>query len=190
MASSPELKIVGGANGSGKTTYALEYASQCNISYLGADEIAKRLSPNNVAAAQVEAGRIFLHELKNRISGSESFVVETTLSGLGLRRSIKVARRNGFSLSIVYLYLDSPEVCIARISERVLKGGHHVPDADVRRRFHRSISNFWHIYRSMADNWVLLYNSGDRLQDVALGSDELVTVHDSHEFRRFLALVS
>ncbi|HYW81401.1 MAG TPA: hypothetical protein VE890_17585, partial [Thermoguttaceae bacterium] len=74
--------------------------------------------------------------------GSESLVIETTLSGVGFRRTLAEASRQGFMTSIVYLYVSSPDTCIARVRERVRKGGHDVPDEDVRRRFWRSLTNF------------------------------------------------
>ena len=53
---------------------------------------------------------------------------------------------------------QKPEVCIARIAARVRRGGHYIPDADVRRRYTRSKKNFWNLYAPMVDYWTLLYN--------------------------------
>ena len=46
----------------------------------------------------------------------------------------------------------------ARIAARVRKGGHYIPDADVRRRYTRSKKNFWDMYAPIVDYWTLLYN--------------------------------
>ncbi len=90
---------------------------------------------------------------------------------------------------MAYVFLESADACSARVTERVRKGGHHVPNADVRRRFTRSVVNFWTIYREMADNWVLLYNGAGQLQDVAAGSNQYVTVRDTTLLKDFMTIV-
>jgi len=181
--------IVAGANGTGKTTFALEYVAQHGVAYLGADAIAETLSPGNALSVRFQAGRQFLAMVNDRLDGRDSFVIETTLSGIGIRRTLEKARRSQFAISIVYLYLDSPTFCISRIEERVRKGGHHVPDEDVRRRFSRSIGNFWSVYREMAENWVVIYNATGQVQDVVAGSHAQFTVRDTTLFADFLKLI-
>lgn len=189
-AANKELIIVAGANGTGKTTFALEFVANYGVEYLGADRIAEELSPGDVTRARFQAGKEFILRVNERLNGSKSFVIETTLSGVGMKRTIELARRFDFSISIIYLYLDSPDLCISRVSQRVRKGGHHVPQADVRRRFVRSITNFWNVYRQMADNWVIVYNAMTQSQDVATGSKDQVAVRDSNQYCKFLNLVS
>ena len=58
-----------------------------------------------------------------------------------------------------FLWVKSVDVALSRVRERVLKGGHDVPEAVVRRRFGRSISNFFSEYRRLADSWYLFDNS-------------------------------
>jgi len=71
----------------------------------------------------------------------------------------------------------------------VRKGGHLVPEADIRRRFLRAIANFWTIYREMAENWVLLYNGDTAIQDVAGGSRDRMTIREPTTFATFLDFV-
>ena len=85
MASSKEIVIVAGPNGSGKTTFALEYVAQFGLPYLSADAIAEELAPKNALSARFQAGRRFLAQVNDRLKGSESFLIETTLSGIGFR---------------------------------------------------------------------------------------------------------
>ncbi|MEL6898874.1 MAG: hypothetical protein AAFP90_22470 [Planctomycetota bacterium] len=82
--------------------------------------------------------------------------------------------------------MDSVDVRIARVAERVRKGCHHVPEADVRRRYVRSMENFWTLYRDFADSWVMLYNGGSQIQDVAVGSRQEVTIRDETLHKIFL----
>ncbi len=118
-------------------------------------------------------------------TGSDSFVVESTLSGRTFQRTLKNAKAAGFEITIVYLFLDSADSCVDRVKERVQKGGHDVPEVDVRRRFTRSLRNFWNLYRPLADHWLLIYNSGNQPQDVAVGTATDVSIRDAELFSQF-----
>jgi len=189
VAELPQLLIVGGPNGSGKTTLALEYADELALPYIGADAIAATLNPPNPAAAQIAAAREFIRAIEERVSQKKSFVCESTLSGLTMRNFVASARDAGYTISMAFLIVDSADVCVARVAARVRAGGHNVPEADIRRRFERSIRNFWTIYRELADNWVLLYNGMTTLQDIAVGAGTQTAIRNSELFSAFLDLV-
>jgi predicted ABC-type ATPase len=178
-----------GPNGSGKTTLAIEYAVEFGLPYVGADAIAATLNPTNPAAAQMAAGRLFIQTLEEYRSQETSFVCESTLSGLTMRNFIASAQKNAYSIDIAFLFVDSADACVARVAERVRKGGHNVPESDIRRRFTRSLVNFWHIYRELADNWVLIYNGMTTMQDVATGSRHQTTIRNQELYSAYLALV-
>lgn len=177
--------IVGGANGVGKTTFALEYSYRHDCLYLGADAIAEELAPDAPALVPVAAGQELLCRLATALEGQESFLLESTLAGRTLQHTIANARKTGFVITIMYLFLDSPDMCVDRVQRRVQKGGHFVPESDIRRRFFRSIHNFWRLYRPLADRWLLVYNSWNRPLDVAVGSAESMTVRDTELYAVF-----
>ncbi len=183
-----ELIIVGGANGVGKTTFALEYSSRHDCLYLGADAIAEELAPDAPERVPVAAGQELLRRQATALESQESFVLESTLAGRTLQHTIRDARDAGFGISIMYLFLDSPDWCVERVDERVQKGGHFVPEADIRRRFLRSIRNFWRLYRPLANHWVLVYNSDNQPLDVAAGTAEDVSVRDVELYAVFTRL--
>ena len=114
--------------------------------------------------------------------------MESTLSGRSFRNRILAASKNDYDVTIVFVFVDSVDVCIARVAERVRKGGHDVPKADIRRRYVRSMRNFWALYRELADSWVVLYNGGSQIQDVAVGSRREVTIRDAFLHEHFLTL--
>ena len=180
-----ELIIVGGANGAGKTTFATEYSSRYQCLYLGADAIAIELAPDAPDGVAVAAGEELMRRVAAALAGQQRIVLESTLAGRTLRHVIRNAREGGFEITIVYLFLDSPDTCVERVHERVLKGGHSVPEADIRRRFLRSIGNFWRLYRPLADHWLLVYNSGNQPLDVAAGTTEDVSVRDDELYAMF-----
>lgn len=95
-------------------------------------------------------------------------------------------RANGYAITVIFVFLASPDVCVARVRERVRKGGHHVPDADVRRCFYRSKRNFWDVYRFKADRWKLYHNTAEGFRLVAVGEREAYRVSDESLFNRFI----
>ena len=181
--------VVGGPNGSGKTTFAEEYVSRHHCTYLGADAIAAELSPGNPMLAQLAAGREVLLRINQALAGVESFIAESTLAGRTFQHIFRSGRNAGFTITVVYLFMDSPDTCVERVNERVQKGGHPVPEVDIRRRFTRSLLNFWNLYRPLADHWVLIYNAGSQPQDVALGTASDMSVRDAELYEEFQRLI-
>ncbi len=179
------MLIVGGPNGAGKTTVALAYADELHLPYVGADAIAASLNPTDPARAQVAASREFIGTLAELQANRTSFVCESTLSGRTLQRFIAASQDHGYLVDIAFLFVDSADMCVARVAERVRKGGHSVPELDIRRRFNRAVRKFWTIYRLLADNWVLLYNGMTTLQDVAVGSKDHLIIRDPALFSAF-----
>jgi predicted ABC-type ATPase len=181
-----ELLIVGGPNGAGKSTFVAEYLQQHPRPYLCADLIATEFPHLDELARQIESGREFLHRIETHLAGGDSFIIESTLSGRTLRKFLLRAQNSGFSISMVFVYLDSPLTCVDRVRQRVRRGGHHVPTADVHRRFNRSCANFWHIYRKIADTWAVYYNAGSEFVEDAFGQSDVFAVCEDELFRRLL----
>ena len=88
------------------------------------------------------------------------FAFESTLSGLVYLNRLKRWKSSGYYIEISYLRLSSPQLGIRRIAARVKQGGHHVPRADVLRRFKRGWLNFQRYYCTLADAWAVYDNSG------------------------------
>lgn len=156
-AKKPVIYLIGGCNGAGKTTFAREFLPKevkC-LRFLNADEIARGLSPFAPGAASVQAARILLGEIRASLARKETFALESTLSGRTYASILKRAKKSGYQIRLHYLFLPNPNLAIARVKERVSKGGHHVPSADVRRRYHRSLRNFLSHYAPLSNQWAL-----------------------------------
>jgi len=163
--------IVAGPNGAGKTTFAHEYLQKeahCP-DFVNVDLIAAGLSPFNPQRAAIRAGKIMLSEIERRVRKGESFAFETTLSGRGYIRSIPEWRRAGYRVRLIFLILPDAETAIERVAARVAQGGHHVADADVRRRFKSGQRNFEEVYRDLVDKWERYDNSGPIPQLISEG---------------------
>ena len=151
--SKPEMLIVGGPNGAGKSTLAMKYANTFKIEYIGADKIAHEICPEDPFSVRIRAGERFINEINSLIDTSESFAAETTLAGKTFDQFIHRARHQGYQVTIVFVFLDSDELCVRRVARRVAKGGHLVPEADIRRRFRRSSDVVLRISGASIENW-------------------------------------
>lgn len=161
------LYIVAGANGSGKTTFALNFASANNLDFINADEIAKEYDPKDLQKYKITAGKVFFQRVKKKLAQNDSFILETTLSGKYLAKVIDKAKKKNFFVSLIYLYLDNNTENILRVKNRVLAGGHNVPEIDIKRRYKRSKRLFLTLYRDLVDEWSMFYNGDDKFELIA-----------------------
>ncbi|HOY59695.1 MAG TPA: hypothetical protein PK640_16370 [Verrucomicrobiota bacterium] len=153
----PSIYVIAGCNGAGKTTFAMEFLPKevkC-LRFLNADEIARGLSPLKPSAGAVRAARLLLTEVDECLRCRETFALETTLSGKTYIRLFRRARELGYEIELHYLWLSSPAQAIARVRLRVRQGGHHVPAADIRRRFKRSLLHLLDDYLPLATRWAV-----------------------------------
>ncbi|ESQ74197.1 hypothetical protein [Asticcacaulis sp. AC402] len=156
--------FIAGPNGAGKTTFALEYLPGEGVrNFLNADMIAAGISPLEPERVAVTAGRLFLDKIEACIVSGEDFAFETTLSGRGYLRLINRLRSAGWQVELHYLALLSVNLSIARVRERVAHGGHSIPEADIQRRFPRSLHNLLYFYRMAVDRCVCRVSTDDRI---------------------------
>ncbi|MCE5360426.1 zeta toxin family protein [Candidatus Igneacidithiobacillus taiwanensis] len=161
----PERKviIIAGPNGAGKTTFAREFLpneAACPV-FVNADLIAAGLAPFAPETAAVRAGRLMLAELDRHFRAGESFAFETTLSGRTYLRHIRQWQQAGYWVELIFLRLNHADEAVARVRQRVLQGGHNIPEALIRRRFTAGLENFHRHYAPVADAWVLYDNAGE-----------------------------
>lgn len=156
--SHPTITLIGGPNGAGKTTFAKQFLPAVGVmEFLNADSLAAGLSPLDPPLAATRAARLLLSRWKELVAQKVSFAFESTLSGRTYARMIREAKSKGYRLQLTYLYLDTVQLSIRRVRERVKKGGHDVPITDLKRRFLPSLRNFFELYLPLADQ-ALLYN--------------------------------
>ncbi len=155
------LYIIAGANGSGKTTLAEVLLKEKNLEFLNADNIAKEICPEKIDSVPISAGKIYFKRLKEYFKKEQAFAVESTLSGNNIVRIINSAKKQNYKIILVYSFLPTCAMCIERVGKRVKNGGHNVPEEDIVRRYYKSITKFWNIYRLLVDEWAIFYNGFD-----------------------------
>ncbi|MDD4592111.1 MAG: zeta toxin family protein [Parabacteroides sp.] len=169
----PYLYIIAGCNGAGKTTASftiLPEMLKCK-EFVNSDEIAKGLSPFNASniAVAVEASRIMYKRVKELISISETFAMETTLATRSVVNLIREAQREGYFVTLLFFWLNTPELAIERVKMRVAAGGHDIPEQTIRRRYDAGIHNLFELYIPICDYWMITDNSMSPMQIIATG---------------------
>jgi predicted ABC-type ATPase len=158
----PTVIVLGGINGAGKTTSSRRLlADRLKLrSFVNADDIARGLNAFAPELAAFEAGRVMLQRLEELSKAKQDFAFESTLAGKGYVRFLRDLRSEGYRVEVYYFFLPSVEDAVRRVAERVVRGGHHIPEETIRTRYHRSIGNFWSLYRPLADEWYVFDNRG------------------------------
>ena len=157
----PKLFIISGCNGAGKTTASftiLPDLLQIN-EFVNADEIARGLSPFQPEKVSIEAGKIMLKRIQDLLSQKKDFAFKTTLSSRSIVGLIKNAKQQGYTVTLIYYWLDNVELAVERVQIRVAEGGHAIPTDTIVRRYYAGINNFIKIYNHLADHWFLIDNS-------------------------------
>lgn len=187
----PRLYILAGCNGSGKTTASytlLPELFNCR-EFVNSDEFAKSLSPFDPSAASVTASRYMLTKINYLLDRYEDFCIETTLATRSLLGIIQKAKEMGYTVTLFYFWLNSPNLAISRVQARVKAGGHLITDDVVRRRYVMGLLYFFTVYKDVCDRWTLADNSESPFTVVAEGFAGVVTVNEPDKYNKIWNLV-
>ncbi len=166
--SNPNLVMVAGPNGAGKSTVADFLITNRSIdSYINADVIARGMAASGEQSSEISAGKVLLQVLHDALSRRQSIAFESTMSGLGWKKLIRNAKAAGYTATICYIAVSSPEISIERVAARVALGGHDIPVETIRRRYVKSLTRSLNEYRYLVDYWYFFDNSGDSAQLIA-----------------------
>ena len=175
--------IISGCNGAGKTTASytlLPEMLECS-QYVNSDEFAKGLSPFDPGSVAVQASRLMLLRIRYLLKRKEDFSIETTLATRSLLKMVADAQAEGYTVTLLYFWLNSPDLAVARVKARVAAGGHNIPEETVRRRYRVGLSYFFKDYAPLCDRWILADNSKVPFRVIAEGYKDDVTVVKDHE---------
>lgn len=140
--------------------------------FVNADEIARGLSPFQPEKVAIEAGRIMLQRIDELLKKQEDFAIETTLATKSYVQTIKKAKEKGYYITLIYFWLNSPELAVARVERRVTEGGHHIPEEVIRRRYKKGIQNLFQLFMPICNYWIIIDNSQKPYILVAEGQED------------------
>ncbi len=182
LSRTPVCHIVAGANGSGKSTFALHYLPRyatC-LAFVNPDLIALGLSPFDPTQAALTAGRLVLERIAALSADRKDFGFETTLSGRGYLAVLRKLKAAGYRLHLYYLWTPDCDLLVARIRQRVATGGHNVPERDVRRRYARSLSHVRE-HAALMDK-IRLFDTSGWFPVLVYEKNGDVLIHDDERF--------
>jgi predicted ABC-type ATPase len=186
----PRLFIISGCNGSGKTTASYSVLPElldC-AEFVNSDEFAKSLAPFNPEKASVSASRYMLLKIRYLFERKQDFCIETTLATRFLLKMIRNAQEAGYYVTIVYFWLSSPELAIARVKARVEAGGHNIKEETIRRRYSRGLYYLFRDFIPLCDHWILTDNSTDPATAIADGTKNSVHISDEEKYEKILRM--
>ncbi len=150
----PNLYVFAGVNGAGKSSIAGAAFRGRGADYYNPDEAARELKTANPGLDQVQANSVAWHRgrelLERAIADGLDFAFETTLGASTIPKLLIDAARQGIAVRVWYVGLATPELHIARVRERVARGGHDIPEEAIRRRFEHSRLNLIQMLPALA----------------------------------------
>lgn len=163
----PQVWIVAGPNGSGKTTFTRRHLIG-RLSVVNPDEIAREIDPSRPETPEValRAGREAIARRRQLVAAKASFAIETTFSGNSELAFMRAAKASGYKVNLIFVATASPLVSAGRVAGRVEDGGHFVSRRDIERRYYRSLENLAEGV-ALADRAWLIDNSSKRPRLVA-----------------------
>lgn len=187
----PRLYIISGCNGAGKTTasYSLLPEMLDCSEFVNSDEFAKGLSPFDPSKAAIQASRFMLMKIRYLLKKQQDFAIETTLATRTLLKTVRMAQSAGYTVTLLYFWLNSPELAIERVRARVEAGGHNIPEETIRRRYQVGIYYFFTHYAPVCERWILADNSQIPFRVIAEGSkDELINIKDEEIYTKIRSI--
>ena len=183
----PRLYIISGCNGAGKTTASytmLPEMLDCS-EFVNSDEFAKGLSPFNPEKASIQASRYMIMKIRYLLKRQQDFGIETTLATRTLLKTIRMAQNAGYTVTLLYFWLNSPDLAVERVAARVGTGGHDIPEETIRRRYRVGIDYFFHDYAPICERWILADNSQIPFRVIAEGSrNDIINIRDEETYEQ------
>jgi predicted ABC-type ATPase len=166
----PYLYIIAGPNGAGKSTAISFFKTNeyidFDIPYLNPDVISLQLKQQHPDISNFEIDQIASDRRNELIRSGQSLIIESNLATEASYALMDGVRRRNFKVVLFFICLLAPELCIWRVHDRVLKGGHDVPEEIIIHRYKNSIN----LLRSKIidfDNGYLFDNSGQTIRLIA-----------------------
>lgn len=136
MSSSPDLYLVAGPNGAGKTTFYERVLTTTGLDFINADQIAAFHWPGDEVAHAYDAAAEAAAVRERYIADRRSFITESVFSHAPKVDLVARAVEAGYRVHLRVLIVPV-DLSVARVSQRVVEGGHEAPEAKIRQRHQR-----------------------------------------------------
>ena len=142
-ADQPILLVLAGSNGAGKSTFYDLYLSRLGLLFVNADLIARLLDPDDPLRVNYEAAQVAEVVRRDLVATRQSFCMETVFSDPAGDKVqfLREAQLAGYVIVLLFVRLSDPALSLARVMQRVTRGGHDVPDEKLAARFERTRGN-------------------------------------------------
>lgn len=183
----PVCAVLAGINGAGKSSSAdpiLRVGMRVPV-FVNPDTIARGLNSFDPEGQAVKAGRVVVEHLRELAKARKSFAFETTLAGRTYASWLGELLAAGYTTHMFYYWLDSADAAVRRVADRVRAGGHHIPEATIRRRYARSVSNFLNLFRPVLTTWQVYDNSDAKARMIAFNNGFFDTVLEPERWDLF-----
>ena len=124
-----------------------------------------------------------LLKIRYLLKRGEDFAIETTLATRTLLKTAKMAQAAGYTVTLLYFWLNSPDLAVERVRARVEAGGHNIPEETIRRRYNTGIYYFFNLYAPICERWILADNSQIPFRVIAEGSKtDVINIRDEQTY--------
>src|ERR1035437_799142 len=111
-----------------------------------------------------------LGRIKELINQNIDFAFETTLATKSYANLIREVQTKGYFVTLLFLWLKTPELAVKRVKERVRFGGHNIQEEVIYRRYKAGIANLSKLYIPVCDYWIIVDNSISPFKIIAEGN--------------------
>ena len=176
--------VIGGVNGVGKSSLSgLLSAESTELGIIiDTDKLGLKYGGDRIKGGKEAVGLI-----NKCLERGITFTQETTLSGVRTLKTIRRAKELGYYIKLYYIGVDSCEESLLRIANRVRKGGHDIPDGDVKRRFEKRFEDLCRVLPYC--NEVKLFDNENGFEEVAAYQNGQLTPIGSHKPRWLCGLL-
>lgn len=185
----PLAVFYGGTNGSGKSTLRGEYQDVTIEFHIDPDRIARTLNPQDPRSVDMAAGKKAVEFFNLALATSQPFTMESTLTGKSIIGRMQKARDAGFYIELRYVGLESADLNVSRVAERVAKGGHNIDEGVIRRRYDDSRENLAAATK-IANRVVIWDNSGPKADLCATITEGMLEIRAGHRLPEWIADVA
>ena len=157
---------------------------------MNSDEFAKHLSPFAPESAYITASRMMMMKIGYLFDRRADFCLETTLATRSLIKMVRKAQEQGYFVTVLYFWLNSPDMAVERVAKRVASGGHDIPEETIRRRYKVGLNYLFKDYMPVCDKWMLADNSNPPYKLVAEGTRKGLVVKDLDRYETIRHMIS